>query len=172
MGYRERMLAALRLWSARQWWSTGAAAVTTAVVIAVPTAMVPTPVFDRAVPTTWWAWPALVATSVLGGLLVATYVRRPDGPRAERLDRRGTAGGLLTFFAVGCPVCNKVALLALGYTGALQWFAPVQPVLAVGGVALLGWALRSRLRGQLACPVVPPAGPTAVREPLSRPSRG
>ena len=60
---------------------------------------------------------------------------------------------MLSFLAVGCPVCNKIALLALGYSGALQWFAPLQPVLALAGVALLAWALRARLRGAVTCPV-------------------
>jgi hypothetical protein len=150
------VLDALRSWTARRWLSAAAAAVGTVLVVAVPTAMIPNPVFGREIPVTWWSWPTLAVTAVLGGLLAATYVRAPgeaSGPSA--LDRRGTAGGLLTFFAVGCPVCNKLVLLALGYTGALQWFAPVQPLLAVGGLVLLGWALRVRLRGQLACPVLP-----------------
>lgn len=150
------MLTALRSWTTRRWWSAAGAAVLTAVVVAVPTAMVPTPVFGREVPTTWWAWPTLAVIAVLGGLLLATYVREPGAAEAGAgIDRAGSAGGLLAFFAVGCPVCNKVVLLALGYSGALQWFAPVQPVLAVGGVALLAWALRARLRGQVACPLPP-----------------
>ncbi len=126
----------------------------TALVVAVPTAMLPTPVFGREVPTTWWAWPVLGLTSVLSGLLLATYVREPGAEAATTasIDRRGAAGGLLTFFAVGCPVCNKLVLVALGYAGALRWFAPVQPFLAVAGVALVAWALHARLRGGLACP--------------------
>ena len=163
------MLDALRTWSTRRWWVAAVASVVTALVVAVPTAMIPTPVFGRDIPTTWWAWPTLALTAVLGGLLVATYVREPgEVPSAtQRLDRKGTVGGLLSFFAVGCPVCNKLALIALGYTGALQWFAPVQPLLAVGGVVLLAWALRSRLRGQLACPVMPAPEPTGAAESVS-----
>ncbi len=160
------MLHALRSWSARRRWVAALASVATAFVVALPTAMIPNPVFGREVPTTWWAWPTLGLTSVLGGLLVATYVREPgtDTTGPQRLDRRGSLGGLLSFFAVGCPVCNKLALLALGYTGALTWFAPVQPVLAVGGVLLLAWALRGRLRGQLGCAVAPAAGVPGARE--------
>ncbi|HYN65844.1 MAG TPA: hypothetical protein VES93_03075 [Ornithinibacter sp.] len=148
------MLDALRLWSPRRWVVAAAATVVTALVVAVPTAMVPTPVFGREIPTTWWAWPVLALTSVLSGLLFATYVRERGAAAAttSSIDHRGAVGGLLTFFAVGCPVCNKLALVALGYAGALRWFAPVQPFLAVAGVVLLAWALRARLRGQLACP--------------------
>ncbi len=151
---------ALRPWSRRRWLTAGAASVVTALVVALPTAMLPTPVFGREIPTTWWAWPVLAVTSVLSGLLFATYVREPGtaSPSDATIDRRGAAGGLLAFFAVGCPVCNKLALVALGYAGALQWFAPVQPFLAVAGIGLLAWALRARLRGQLACPATPAPG--------------
>ena len=158
------MLDALRLWSRRRWAAAALAAVATALVVALPTAMIPTPVFGREIPTTWWAWPVLAVTAVLSGLLFATYVREPGNaePAAASIDRRGAAGGLLAFFAVGCPVCNKLVLVALGYTGALQWFAPVQPFLAVAGVGLLAWALSSRLRGQLACPAAPAPEPESA----------
>jgi hypothetical protein len=63
----------------------------------------------------------------------------------------GGAGAFLSFLAVGCPVCNKIALVALGYSGALQYFAPVQPYLALIGVGLLMYALRKRLTGELMC---------------------
>ena len=52
-------------------------------------------------------------------------------------------------------MCNKLALLALGYSGALTWFAPVQPYLGALAIVVLVWALRVRLRGQVACPVLP-----------------
>jgi hypothetical protein len=50
---------------------------------------------------------------------------------------RGGAGGLLTFFAVGCPVCNTLVLLPLGTNGAMSYFEPVQPVLSLAAVGLL-----------------------------------
>lgn len=65
--------------------------------------------------------------------------------------RLAGVAGLLGFFAVGCPVCNKLVVVALGTTGALQWFAPLQPVLAVASVVALAVALRARLAGQLVC---------------------
>lgn len=162
-------IAVLRTWEPRRWLAAAVAAVAGAVVVAVPTDLIDTPLFSRAVPTTWWAWPALAASSLLGGLLTATYIRTPPAPAtvdrvestgAEIDDDRGRAwggaGGVLTFFAVGCPVCNKIALLALGTSGALTWFAPVQPALALAAVGLLGWAFRRRLAGELGCPVPAP----------------
>lgn len=141
----------LLAWPGRRWLSALLGALGTVAVVALSTAMIPNPVFGRSVPTTWWAWPVLLVTGILAGLLGATYVRGATTP--EPASRTGFVGGILSYLAVGCPVCNKLALLALGYTGALQWFAPVQPVLAAAGVALLGFALRRRLQGEQACPV-------------------
>ena len=143
----------LRAWPARRWWFAIGIALLTVVVTAVPTAMIPTPLFTRDVPTTAWAWPALVVSSLLAGLVAATYVARRDsddgGGRGSRL---GALGAFTTFFAVGCPVCNKIVLLALGYSGAMQYFAPVQPYLGATAIALLAWALVTRIRRERVCP--------------------
>lgn len=155
-----RALPVLSRWSLRRWVVAVVVAASTVLFIGLPTDLIDNPVFSRDVPPTWWAWPALVLSSLLAGMLSATYVRSPisgGDPDAERSQRRGLAGGVLTFFAVGCPVCNKLVLLAVGYSGAMTWFQPVQPLLQVLAVALLALALLQRLRGELACalPVVP-----------------
>lgn len=148
---------AMRAWPVRRWLTAVATAAAFAVVVAIPTALIPTPLFGREIPPTWWAWPALVTSSVLAGVLVATYVAPADGGDDVRAQRRGMAGGLLTFFAVGCPVCNKLVLVALGSAGAITWFEPVQPFLQIAAIGVLLWALRLRLRGELACAVPAPA---------------
>ncbi len=146
-------------WPARRWIFALGASVVVALVIGLPTDVIPNPVFGRPVEVTWWSYPSLVVSAVLGGLLAATYVRIDDVQSTIELpdDELGTPGkagglgGLLSFFAVGCPTCNKVAVIALGSTGALDWFAPAQPMLAVLSVVLMSWALRSRLRGATSC---------------------
>lgn len=148
---RVNALTVLRAWPVRRWTVALATTVAFALVVAIPTDLVDTPVFGREVPPTWWAWPSLVISSVLGGLLVASYVRAEEQPERPVEVRGGWIGGVLTYFAVGCPVCNKLVLLALGSAGAMTWFEPFQPVLQVLAVALLLWALRSRLLGELAC---------------------
>lgn len=156
------MLVALRTWTARHWLIAALGAVATGLVVALPTAVIPNPVFGRAVEVTWWSYPVVLLTGILGGLLLASYLRDPgqqpgasesdDRPRG-RASRLGTAGAFVAFFAVGCPVCNKLVLLALGTTGAITWFAPVQPLLAVASIVLMAIAVRLRLRSQVACPV-------------------
>jgi hypothetical protein len=156
-----RVLRALRTWGPRRWTVAVVAAVATMLLLGLPSDLVPNPVFGRQIAAPGWAWPVLVATAALSGLLVATYVR--EGDRLEELDRpgrRGVAGGVVGFFAVGCPVCNKIVVLALGYTGAVRWFEPVQPLLAVLGLALLTWALHQRLTSATACPVPATPQPT------------
>lgn len=148
------LLLDLRRWSARRWGTAAVAAVVLGLFVAIPTDLVPNPLFSREIPPTWWAWPSLVVSSALAGLLVATYVA-PVLPDTAPARRGGYAGGLLTFFAVGCPVCNKLVLLALGSAGALTWFEPVQPLLQVAAVGLLTWALLVRLRGERACRLAP-----------------
>lgn len=80
----------------------------------------------------------------------------PDSASESRSGVLGGVGGVLGWFAVGCPVCNKIALLALGYTGALTYFAPLQPLLAAVSVVLLLVAVIIRLRGQYSCPLPSP----------------
>jgi hypothetical protein len=158
----------LRTWTARRWLVAAAASVVVALLVGLPTDVIPNPVFGRPVPVTWWSYPVLVVTALLGGLLAATYVREPGtvtttttttatGSTAddERPARRGGVAGLLSFFAVGCPVCNKLVVIALGTVGARQWFEPVQPLLAAVSIVLMAIALRTRLRYADACPIGP-----------------
>jgi hypothetical protein len=152
--------AALRTWRARQWAVAALGALATALVVGVPTDVVPTPLFSRAVPVQWWNYPALSVTAVLAGVTLSTYVRQPqrrEPSTAGDGSRMGAVGGLLTFFAVGCPVCNKLVLVLLGASGAMSYWAPLQPLLAVLSVGLLAEAALRRLSSRAECPVPAPA---------------
>lgn len=157
-------LRGLLSWTGRQVLVAVVATVLFGGFLGLATVLIPNSIFARDIPPVWWNYPVWVLTSVFSGMLVATYVRVPGTqPKAaagatsarteRRSDRFGLFGGALAFFAVGCPVCNKLALLALGYSGAITWFAPVQPFLAIGALVLSGVALVWRLRGLVACPV-------------------
>jgi hypothetical protein len=154
---------AVRAWTMRQWLGAAVGAVIVALLVGLPTDVIPNPVFGRPISVTWWSYPVLAVTALLGGLLIGTYVQahqpeagsvdQPLDTGAERQAKTGGAAGLLSFFAVGCPVCNKIILLAVGTTGAQQWFEPLQPVLAVLSIGLLAYALWSRLSSVESCPV-------------------
>ena len=153
-------LRALRGWDVRRWAAAAIASAASLVLLGIPTAMIPNPVFARRIEAPAWTYPSLVVTALLAGLLLATYVRATAAGGGSPLDeastdeaRSFTVGGLLSFFAIGCPTCNKLVLLALGSSGAITWFEPVQPVLALAGIGVLLWALNRRLEGGIACRV-------------------
>lgn len=162
------VVSALRAWTARQYLAAAGFSALFALLIGIPTVLIPNPVFGREIAVLAWNYPVWISTSILAGMLAATYVRPQSrkitlGTAADEAwvepvnegstqGRFGIAGTVLAWFAVGCPVCNKLALLALGYSGAITWFAPIQPLLAVGALLLTGGALFFRLRGQVYCP--------------------
>jgi hypothetical protein len=120
------------------------AAVAYLLVVGVVTAVIPTPLFVRMTPVTFsnlvfWVLPALL----FGPLLASTLV--PMKSRTCDVTNRTVAGGVLSFLAVGCPMCNKLVVLALGASGALTYFEPIQPLLGLVSVGLLGYALWLRL---------------------------
>ncbi|WP_104119097.1 hypothetical protein [Arthrobacter sp. B1805] len=157
---RNSLASALAQWPVRRWFAATGVAILTYLVVAVPTDLIDTPLFTREVPPTWWSFPALALTAGLTGLVTATYVAREQSIKENPHCRLGAAGTVVSFFAVGCPVCNKLVLLALGTSGAMQYFEPIQPFLAAVSVALLAWAFHKRATSEDRCliPAAPAAG--------------
>jgi hypothetical protein len=115
-----------------------------AIATGLPTDVLPNPWFTRMTPVRTLdlvLWPL---TSVAVGALLATVVL-PRGTRASGLSAGVGGGGLLSTLAIGCPVCNKLVLLALGASGAFTYFAPIQPLLGAAALALALFALRRRI---------------------------
>lgn len=139
-------LAQLRSWDRRRWAIAAAGAVISAAVVGLPADLIPNPVFGRSLAVETWAYPVWIVSSLLAGVVLATELR-PGRPL--------TGGGLLALFAVGCPVCNKPALLLLGSAGAITWFAPLQPLLGMLAIVVLLVAALVRLRRQASCPLAP-----------------
>ena len=152
---RPGSLAALRsTLDGRFWLVTGLATAGSLLLLGVPTAVIPNPFFIRMTPTETFNVAVWLASAPLIGLLVATYVRPPRHAISHRDDETGagraTLGGVAAYLAIGCPICNKVVVATLGVSGALSIFAPLQPLIGAGSVALLAttlaWRLRSRAR--------------------------
>ena len=149
-----RYFIALKNWSRQRWFIAILSSVITGLVIALPTAIIENPIFGRDIAVTLWSIPVLLITSILSGMLFATYIRNESSLNEDKSLKLGTAGALFSFLAVGCPVCNKIALIALGYSGAIKYFAPVQPYLAILGVVILSYALIKRLDGEITCKIL------------------
>ncbi|NCD17599.1 MAG: hypothetical protein EOL91_09890, partial [Actinobacteria bacterium] len=54
--------------------------------VAIPTDLIPNPVFGREIPPTWWSWPSLIVTTVLVAALTASYIKPRDAVAAEKAD--------------------------------------------------------------------------------------
>ncbi len=143
-------------------------------------AIIPNPIFGRRIPPEPFAIAVWLLSAPLMGLIGATYggaareraaALAPSSGLRISLRAAGTAGepeaegrgataatigSLAAFLAIGCPVCNKVALLLLGASGALTVFAPLQPAIGAASLLLLAgtlvWRLRLLARGA-ACTV-------------------
>jgi len=130
-----------------------------AVIIAVPSDIIDTPVFGRPVEVRWIDYVILAITSALIGLIFAIRPKPVESTElvaaAERQGTRTIWGGFVSFLAVGCPVCNQAVVALVGVSGALSWWAPVQPFVGLLAVGLLLYTLRKRLNTYklTACPV-------------------
>lgn len=121
-----------------------------ALLTGIPTVLVPNDWFTRMTPVQGYAYPVWAVSALLGGLLVASYggLRAAACPAAAGGGGQaaGLLGGTLTWLAVGCPICNKIVVAAVGVSGALNWFAPLQPWLAAASLLTLAGALAWRVR--------------------------
>ena len=123
------------------------------VLIAIPSDLIDNPIFGRPVPPRAIDYVILAITASLIGLILAIQPERTED--AERQETRTMFGGFVSFLAVGCPVCNQVVVALVGTSGALSWWAPVQPIVGLIAIGVLLYTLRMRLQTYrlTACPL-------------------
>jgi hypothetical protein len=138
----------LRFWSLSALYTAGSA-----LLLGVPTRLVPNPLFSRVVPTGPQDYVIWIVSALLLGPLLAVMTLYPmpsqkaaPGKRSIAGTGQAFAGALLSFFSVGCPVCNKVVVLLLGLGGAMTIFNPLRPFLGLASLVLLGVTLFLRVR--------------------------
>lgn len=142
MSWRSQWKSVFQLFRRRSWLIAAIGGIVTLVVIGIPTAIIDNPFFVRMTPVRTQDYVIWVATGLLTGLIVGTYTLSTK----TRSSGKVVSGGVLSFLAVGCPICNKLVLLLLGTSGALTYFAPVQLYMGMASLALLGWALYLRVQ--------------------------
>lgn len=147
----------MRRWPWQRWTTAVLGTTVTALLIGVPTGVVRSPFYTRMTPVLWWNYPVWALSATFTGLILATYVQAPAALPTSGTRRMG-AGGILSAFAVGCPICNKLVVALIGLSGALNVWAPIQPFLGAVSLALLAFALLTRLRAQRSCSL-PAANP-------------
>lgn len=138
------------LW-ARALVSFIASTVFVALLTGIPTDVVPNDWYTRMTPVEDYAVPVWASVSVLSGILAASFwgVRTAVCP-TRASGTFGSVGAALSWLAIGCPLCNKLVILAIGASGALTFFAPLQPWLAALSVGLLLASIAWRWRVLLA----------------------
>ena len=143
------MLDQIRRLHPSTWLRAVPIALVAAVLIGVPSDLIDTPLFGRPVDTRPIDYVILAVTSALIGLIFAIRAEPAPGSVSEGAeveeDSTPIWGGFVSFLAVGCPVCNQAVVALVGTSGALSWWAPVQPLVGLAAIALLIYALRRRL---------------------------
>lgn len=119
-------------------------------IVGLIASLIENPLFDRklaARPQDYIMW---VSTAILGGLILGTFAVAP----ALTNQGKAASGGVLSAIAVGCPICNKVAVTLLGTSGALNFFGPSQIFIGIASLILLVLTLLLRAQAVVgSCPV-------------------
>lgn len=139
----------LRLFGPRGWFVAALGTATALVLIGIPAAIVDSPFFVRMIPTRAQDYVIWVVSAVLVGLIAGTYASRTPSNNEGKV----FSGGMLSFLAVGCPICNKLVVVLLGTSGALTFFGPAQIFIGLASLGLLAWTFGLRARSVVgACP--------------------
>lgn len=125
--------------NARRLLAGGAAAVIGFALLGTVAALWDNPLFVRMTPAGGWEIFLLAILALLGGVYVA--IRRPFCSNGT-----ATAGGVLGFLGVACPICNKILLLAFGSELLLTYYEPLRIYAAIAGVLVAAIAVANEWR--------------------------
>jgi hypothetical protein len=118
------------------------ATIASGLVQAIPTAIIPNQFFVRMTPVRVQDYVFLATSAALMGLIFSTFGLPKTTVSCQK---RALGGGLLSTLAIGCPICNHVVVALVGISGALTYWAPLQPVVGATAVVILLWTLYERV---------------------------
>lgn len=145
------VISLLRTFRALNWLVAVIATGLAIVAIGIPTHIIPNDWFVRMTPVRLQDYIIWAISAPLIGLTVGSFVVRGA---ASSENGKLASGGIFSFLAVGCPICNKIVVFLIGTSGALTFYGPLQLYLGMASVLLLAWALVLRARAISAgCPV-------------------
>ncbi len=100
--------------------------------------------YTRMVPVTSLDYFFLVSSSLLIGTYVSIHYYKKN--TVKKCNSAVYTGGIMGFFSVSCPVCNKLLLFLLGASGAMTYFNPLRPILGFASIGLLTTAIYFKVK--------------------------
>ncbi len=114
-------------------------------IFGAPTGLIPNPVFTRMIPSLPLDYVFLALTSVLVGAYAGLhfYGKQENTKSQNATAYSGVIGGIVAF---GCPICNKVFVMALGTTSVMTYIEPYRPIIGAISVIIMGLAVFVKAR--------------------------
>lgn len=114
------------------------------IIFGVPTALIPNPWFIRMIGKNSFDYGFLILSSILLGAYIGVHYYKKN--TAKKCAAVTYSGGIGSFLAFGCPICNKLLVLLFGATALMVYLEPYRPILGFVSIALLGGALYWRIK--------------------------
>ena len=108
------------------------------------TAIIPSQFYIRMIPTTLLDKIFLASSSALLGAYVGVHYYKKK--IVKQCNAVATTGGIGSFLAFSCPICNKILVLLFGAASLMTYFEPYRPVLGIVSSGLLGAAVYWRIK--------------------------
>ena len=126
----------------RGWLAATVGAAGAFLALGVPSVIIDNLYFIRMIPVRTQDYVIWLIANILLSLVLDTFAI----PSVKGNSGKVFGSGILSFLAVGCPICNKLVVLFLGIYGALAFFEPLQLYLGIASVAMLIWTHLLRAR--------------------------
>lgn len=114
------------------------------VVSGIVTVLLPNQFFTRMTPIHTLDYVFLVSSSILLGAYVGVHYYKKN--TVKKCTTIASVGGVGSFLAFACPVCNKLLVFVFGATALITYFEPYRPLLGFLSTGLLGFALYWRIK--------------------------
>jgi len=128
----------------KYWLIGGVSGIALFFLFGIPTDVIPNPWYIRMIEVSALDYVFLIASSVLLGAYIGVHYYKKQA--ATRCKVAAYSGGLGSFLAFGCPICNKLLVLLFGATALMTYLEPYRPVLGFTSMAMLGGAVYWRTK--------------------------
>ena len=119
-------------------------------VLGIPTDVIPNNFFTRMTPVYFFDYFFLVTNSLLlGGYVGLHFYEKHE--QSKKADIAAVGGGILNIFVIGCPICNALIVSLLGTSVALNYFAPLQPLLGAISTVIISSAIYFKIKNVKEC---------------------